>query len=508
MKRVSPQAPSSELDRIRAERGRRSLRYYVREVTWPVVEPATPFVGGYHIDAICEHLEAVLAVQIRDLLITVPPRHTKSLCSSVAFPTWAWVKQPEIRFLCSSFSGDLSTEHAVLSRRVIESEFYRTHYATDWHLQTDQNVKTHYENTKRGYRISTSITATTTGRGGDILLADDPNNLKTIASEVSRLEVINWWKNVWSTRFNDPKTGRRIVIMQRGHEDDLVGWLLRNGWYGDILNLPTEYEPKRTVFLNGQKTEVDTKSCKTSIGWTDPRATDGELLAPDRFGPKEVANAKRDLGPTTFATQHQQRPAPAGGILFHRDKLKVITVDELPTEGTWSECRGWDFAATVAEPGRDPDYTAGVKMRRYVLPAGALYVVMHVIHKRYGPAEGDAVLYSTARSDGRMCKQREEQEPGSAGKKIIAAHVNLLAGLDYKGENTTGDKVTRATPFARQVDAGNVRILAGEWNQEYLDELELFPNGRHDDQVDGSSCAFNDLTLGGGGFSIAEYEEG
>jgi predicted phage terminase large subunit-like protein len=466
------------LSPTRVELVRRSLRDFIRFIVWPVAEPATPFVGGFHIDAICEHLEAVTRRQIRDLLITVPPRHTKSLCTSVAWPSWDWIDHSEHRFLSCSYADDLSTEHAVLSRRVIESERYQAAWGERFQLATDQNVKTHFENTKRGYRIATSVGGTGTGRGGDFLLADDPHNLKKIHSEVDRLAVIKWYREVWSSRFNDPKTGCRVVIMQRGHEDDLAGHLLRQGGYVH-LNLPTEFDPKRV--------------CVTPIGWKDPRTKEGELLWPQRFGPAEVAVAKRDLTAGPFAGQHNQQPAPAEGTLFKRAKLKVITAKELPANVPFTECRAWDFAATDLEPGKDPDFTAGVKIRRY---ATGLYVVMHVICERFGPAQGDATLRSTAVADGRYCRVREEQEPGSAGKKVIAAHVRLLAGFDYKGEPSTGSKVTRATPFAIQVDADNVRLLEGEWNQAYIDELTLFPAVRHDDRVDGSSTSFNELATG------------
>jgi predicted phage terminase large subunit-like protein len=464
-----------------AEWARRRLRDYLRFVAWPVVEPATPYVGGFHIDAICEHLEAVAKRQIRDLLITVPPRHTKSLCSSVAWPTWAWIDHPEFRFLCSSFSADLSTEHAVLSRRILESPTFRRAWGGRFALQTDQNVKAHYENTKRGYRISTSSGGTATGRGGDFLIADDPHNLQTIHSDAERTSVINWYRQVWSTRFNDAKTGCRVVIMQRGHERDLAGYLIEQGGYVH-LNLPTEYEPTTYV---------------TSIGWKDPRTKAGDLLCPERFGPKEVAQAKKDLTATGFATQHQQRPVPLEGGLFKREKLKVIKAEQLPAGVSFTECRGWDAAATEQKQGKDPDYTVGAKLRRY---SNGLYVVMHVVRGQYGPADGDKVMRSTAVADGQACRQREEQEPGSSGKKVTASHVLLLAGFDYKGETSTGDKPTRAKPFAIQVDAGNVALLEGEWNQKYIDELILFPNGRHDDQVDASANAFNELALNAGGF--------
>lgn len=488
-------ARTPSLEDVWADRSRRRLRDYVRFVTWPAVEPATRFVGGFHIDAICDHLEAVTRREIRDLLITVPPRHTKSICTSIAWPTWTWIEHQESRFLFSSFSSDLSTEHAVLSRRVIESDRYQRHWGNRYRLQTDQNVKTHYENTKRGYRISTSTGGTTTGRGGDFLVADDPHNLKTIQSQAERESVIGWYRQVWSTRFNDPRTGCRVVIMQRGHERDLAGFLLEQGSY-EHLNLPTEYERTRQVYVNGKVKEVPTEDCVTAIGYRDPRSTPGELLCPDRFGPKEVATAKRDLGSTGFSTQHQQRAVPESGDKFKRENLRIIELSELPKDEPFIECRFWDPAATEQEPGKDPDFTAGVKMRRYM--RSGLYVVMHVVHGRFGPSEGDTVLLSTAETDGIACRQREEIEGGSSGKKVIAYHLQLLAHFDYKGVGSGVSKQIRATPFANQVDAGNVRLLRGEWNQNYIDELILFPNGRHDDQVDGSSGSFNELTSGYG----------
>jgi len=476
--RTRADAAFLDRDATRAERSKRRLRDYLRFIVWPVVEPATPYVGGFHIDAICDHLEAVSLRQIRDLLITVPPRHTKSLCSSVAWPTWDWIHRPQSRILSSSFSGELSVEHAVLSRRVLDSPAYRRAWGHLFALQTDQNVKAHYENTKRGYRIATSVGGTATGRGGDFLISDDPHNLQTIHSEMERASVINWYRQVWSTRFNDAKTGCRVVIMQRGHERDLAGQLIEQGGYVH-LNLPTEYEPTTRV---------------TVIGWRDPRTKPGELLCPERFGPAEVAKAKRDLTATGFATQHQQRPVPHEGGLFKRDKLKVITKEQLPAGKSFVECRAWDVAATEPARGKDPDFTVGAKLRRY---DDGSYVVMHIVRGQYGPAQGDDVMLSTAKADGVSCRQREEQEPGSSGKKVIASHVKLLAGYDYAGEPSSGDKATRAKPFAIQVDAGNVTILAdGTWDvQAFIDELTLFPNGRHDDQVDGTVKAFNELAL-------------
>ena len=506
-------------EKIRARLSELHLRDYLEYVVWPILEPSTPFIGGWSIDAMCEHLEAVTAEEIRHLLITIPPRHTKSTNVSIAWPTWSWIGKPEIRFMFGSYAAELSTEHAVSSRRVLESAFYRRHYGGSFYLVSDQNVKTYYENNRRGYRISTSVGGTAIGRGGDCLVLDDPHNLKTIDSEKARQDVLDFFRKVWSQRFNDAKKGHHVIVMQRGHEDDLANLVKERGGF-EHLNLPSEYEPTPFVIVQGHKIVADgfagdvaerdaviqkaqkknpgsvviDKVQVSAIGWRDQRTTEGELLAPERYGPAEIAAAKKDLLETGFATQHQQRPAPQSGALFKRDKLIVVDADRLKDLGPYVEARGWDFAATEEEPGKDPDYTVGVKVRRYA-DSGRI-VIMDVVRGRYGPADGDAMIKATTDQDGRKCKVREEQEGGSSGKKVIAAHVILLVGYDYEGERSTGDKATRAKPFAVQVDNGTVWILAGEWNTIYIGELIMFPKGKHDDQVDATVIGFSEVALG------------
>lgn len=513
-------------DSILKHNAERSLRNYLKMVAWPVIEPETPFRPGWHIDAMCDHTQAVVEGTIRNLLVTVPPRHTKSIIVSVAMPTWAWVRHGALRFLFASFSGELSMEHAVLSRRILDSDLWMKNWGHRFRqtvqsgkpsiLQTDQNVKTHYENTRRGYRISTSVGGTVVGRGGDILTMDDPHNLKTIESAVERLSVLTFYQNVWANRFNDPKTGRRILIMQRGHEDDLAGHIIEQGGWTH-LNLPTEYEPTPWVEMRGTKAilrgtvaseaerqaltvttvanappdlEIEDRIEVSPLAWKDPRTVPGELLNPDRFGPTEVAQIKRDMGPLGYATQHQQRPMPMAGGMFKREKLRVIRADELPKGLTFAECRGWDQAATEVAPGKDPDYTCGGKLRRY---SNGRYVVMHMVRGRYGPDEGDEVLLNTSRADGKACRVREEQEGGASGKKVTSSHSRLLAGYDYLGQPKNVNKSVYAKPFSVRVDAGDVVLLEGAWNQEFIDELCLFANGRHDDQVDAISTAFHEL---------------
>ena len=199
------------------------------------------------------------------------------------------------------------------------------------HLVSDQNVKTYYENNRRGYRISTSVGGAVTGKGGDCLVLDDPHNLKTIDSPAERASAIGFFRNVWSQRFNDAKRGHHVIVMQRGHEDDLASLVMERGGF-EHLNLPSEYERTPFVIVSGEKIAVEgfagdtqerdeviatmkrehrkatieDKVQVSAIGWQDPRDKDGELLWTERFGPEEITAAKRDLLETGFATQHQQ----------------------------------------------------------------------------------------------------------------------------------------------------------------------------------------------------------
>ena len=287
-----------EIDR---EFAARSLTEFVR-LAWPVLEPATPFVPGWHIDAIIEHLEAITRGQILNLVINVPPRHMKSLLVSVFWPSWEWIRWPQRRWLYSSYGAQLSIRDSVKCRRLIESTWYQSNWGDRFALTSDQNTKTRFDNDRSGYRIATSVGGPATGEGGDRIVGDDPHNVQEAESDAVRKATIDWWDMVMSTRVNDPKTTAKVIVMQRCHEQDLSGHLLqRGGW--EHLCLPAEYEGA---------------SRSTSIGWSDPRTEPGELLWPRRFGSKEMEDLKRSLGSYAGAGQLQQRPSPAEGGMLKR----------------------------------------------------------------------------------------------------------------------------------------------------------------------------------------------
>lgn len=285
-----------------------TLHEFVKR-SWHVIEPGAEFRDNWHLQAISEHLEAVSRREIKRLIINMPPRHMKSIGASVMWPAWEWGpnNKPSTRWLFATYAQSLSTRDSLKCRRLIQSPWYQERWGDTYQLTGDQNAKVRYDNDAMGYRLATSVGGALTGEGGDIIVVDDAHNVKDGESEAMREACIEWWDYAMSTRLNDPKTGAYVVVMQRVHDSDLVGHILarNNGW--DHLCLPAEYESDHPTPI------------RSSIGFTDPRTEDGELLWPDRIGREELDELKATLGSYGAAGQLQQRPAPAGGGLFKRE---------------------------------------------------------------------------------------------------------------------------------------------------------------------------------------------
>lgn len=447
------------------------LRQFVRQA-WHVLE-SNEFQANWHTDAICDHLEAVIRGDIRNIIINIPPRCSKSILVSVMWPAWVWSFKPTLRWLFASYADDLATEHSWKARVLIQSAWYQENWGHVFQLVHDNNLKTRYDNTKLGYRKSTAVGSSATGFGGDLVVTDDPNNVKTVESETARNEVINWWDKVMSTRLNDIKTGHRVIIQQRCHEQDLTGHVLeKNPKDWEKLILPMEFEAKHR--------------CTTSIGFSDPRVEDGELLVADRFDRDAVEQLKDDLLEYGAAGQLQQRPAPPGGGMFKRAWFPIV---ELPPRNPDAIVRYWDCAGTEEKAGKDPDWTVGTR----ISIKDHIVYIEQVVRGRWDSHDVDETISQTADTDGDTVAIREEQEGGSAGKAVVAARLQKLAGKDYEARPVSQNKVLRARPLASQAKGGNVRLVRGDWNEKWLDEMANFPRGKHDDQVDSASGGYNEL---------------
>jgi len=486
-------------DELNTELAKRKLKHYIKGA-WNVVEPKTKYKANWHIEAICEHLEAVTNGSIRNLLINIPPRFSKSLTISVFWPTWSWITNPSVRWLFSSYSHTLAVRDSVKSRRILQSNWFQARWGNSFKLSGDQNAKQRYENDQQGYRIATSVGGSATGEGGDYVVVDDPHNVFEVESDTVRESTILWWDEVMSSRLNDQETGCKIIIMQRSHEYDLAGHVLNKGGY-EHLNLPMEYEAKCIVETKHSCSQQD----GTSIGYTDPRTNEGELLSPTRMGEQSVRDIRRDLGSYAYAGQYQQKPTAREGNMFRVDEFHIV--DSINEKNVKKEWRSWDKAGTEGAG----DYTVGVRMGKYRNPRGtgvtasdgeqimARYFVRDVVRGQWSTGQREAKIKRASEIDGKSVWITIEQEPGSGGKESAEASLKNLVGRHVEIDTVSGEgnKEKRADPYSVAVENGEVDLLAGPWLHGYIEEHRHFPQSRYKDQVDASARAFNKLKTAG-----------
>ena len=505
---LTPPTLREEADVVHCED---SLSHFIA-TAWRLVEPKG-FASNWHINAICEHLEACADWQINRLLINIPPRHMKSLGANVFFPAWTWAQDPNperdprhpyqirknswrgpgVKFMHLSYAASLATRDGVKCRQIITSPWYQKHWGHRFQLRPDQNQKTRFDNLCGGQRLSTSETGLITGEGADIIIFDDPHNVRDVGgtSSVKRERTLQFWDEAMPSRLNDQDHGVFIVIMQRVHERDLSGHILSNelGW--THLCLPAVFErnhpfPIRTTV----KRKSSGKTDEERQVWQDPRL-EGEPLWPSRFSTEALQRMAKDnlMSSHVAAGQLQQRPTARDGGLFKRAWFDN-PVKYIPDYDRLQKVRAWDMAST-AEVTNDPDYTVGLLMG--LDPATTILYVLDVIRGRFSPAERERKIMTTALLDGSETHIRIPQDPGGAGKFEAHYLVSKLQGYVVSAEPERGAKENRADPFAAQCEYGFVKLVEAAWNKAFVDELCAFPSGAHDDQVDAASAAFRAL---------------
>jgi len=443
---------------------------WVRDA-WTLVEPANPLKWNWHLTEFCRVLEKCKSGEIKRLIVNVPPGTAKSMFFSVFFNAWVWADDPSARFLTFSYTDANTIRDNLRLRDIVRSEWFSSAFwdSRDVSLSSDQAAKVRFNNTAKGWRIASSVGGVGTGEHPNYIIIDDPLKAEDARSPTMLKACQDWMSSTVSTRQAlDPTM---IVVMQRLHEDDLTGFLLsKGGW--EHLCFPMLYESEKAD-EHDQRNIPDPR---------DKRTAQGELLWPEVWTQEKVEQEELLLG-LAASGQLQQRPVPEGGTLFQREWFEFV--DTLPID--LDLCRGWD----IAQSDDSGNWTVGVKMGRSRL-SGMFYVVDVV---RVRKVLVDDVILSAAKMDGIMCKIREGS---GSGKSTIKARSIMLAGYDYEASPETvkeGDKVKRSNPFRAQCQNGNVKILRAPWNDVYLSVLCSFPVGKCDDDVDGSSNAFNCLVV-------------
>jgi predicted phage terminase large subunit-like protein len=289
------------------------VRYF-----WNILEPETPFSDSWVLWSMVEHLEAVTFGDINRLLINVPPGSMKSLLTNVFWPAWEWgpMGKAHLRYVTFSYSATLTERDNNRFTSLITSDEYQALYGSS--VEVVKTGEKRVSNTRKGWKLASSIGGVGTGERGDRVILDDPNNVKEAESETVRSSTIQWFRESMSNRLNDLRTGAIICIMQRVHSDDISGCILSLGLDYCHLCIPMEYDWGRQVGNDGEP-------IATHIGWVDPRYVpmapdecDGTLAWPERFPPDVIEQTKQAVGPYAWAGQYQQQPAPRGGGLFKR----------------------------------------------------------------------------------------------------------------------------------------------------------------------------------------------
>lgn len=436
-----------------------SLSDFVRE-SWGIVEPQRTFLTNWHVDLICEYLEAVTQGEIRRLIINLPPRHMKSSLVTIMWPAWEWTRSPQTRFMFASYSSGLSIKHSIDRRTIIESPWYQKEWGGLVRMAIDQNQRAEFQNTVRGHMIATSVGGTATGKGGDRLVADDLLNPLEADSKASRQQALDFFDRTFSTRLDDKKRGAIVVVEQRTNNEDLTGHLLAQGGW-EHLCIPAEAETEQTyTFPRSKKIRI---------------LKIGDVLWPERESITELSAQKKQMGSRAYQSQYQQNPVPEGGNMVPRAWWKFYRALPNVTSRIWA----WD---TAVKKGEHNDFSVGV----LIAQAEAGYYIERIFRARveYPELRRQAeILFNAHPSTAVVIEDK------SSGQQL-AQELRRNTRLPIITAEATSDKVTRLSLVSPLIEAGKVFLPEDQpWVADFVEEFAAFPNGSHDDQVDATAHA-------------------
>lgn len=424
------------------------------------VVPGQTFLPNWHIEAIAYQLERCRRGEIRRLIITLPPRNLKSICTSVAFAAFVLGHDPTRRVVCVSYSQDLTAKHARDCRTVMESSWYRLLFPKT-RIDPRKNSEAEFEMTERGYRLGTSVGGTLTGRGGNLIIIDDPLKPADATSDPKRTAANDWFDSTLSSRLDNKTDDVIIVVMQRLHVDDLVGHLLERseGWFH--LNLPAIAEYEEDVATGDR---------------TFHHRSVGSLLHPEREPLSVLEELKTAMTSQAFSAQYQQAPVPPGGALIQEVWLRRYS--QLPARRPVDRIvQSWD---TASKASKKNDYSVCTTW----LTHGSDYYLLDVLRVR--------LEFPDLRH--RIVRHFEEHQANTLLIEDAGSGTGLIQELKHEGKirpiaiQPNGDKVERLEAQTAVIDAGHVLLPeSAPWLGDFLVELLSFPVGHHDDQVDSLS---------------------
>jgi predicted phage terminase large subunit-like protein len=425
------------------------------------------YVPGWHIEVMAAKLASVRERGKR-LVVMIPPRHLKSLAASIALPAWLLGHDPRLQIVSATYAQDLSDKFASQCRALMTSDWYRDAFTT--RLKSARPPLRELVTTRGGSRLATSIGGVLTGRGADVIVIDDPLKAADAMSETRRTAVNAWFDGTLAPRLNDKAMGSIVIVMQRLHEDDLVGHVLKGEGF-EVVAFPAIAETDETHV-------VDTAFGEKIFG-----RDAGEALHPEREPLKVLTRLRRTMGEANFAGQYQQRPHAVGGGLVKSAWFRRYAEDERPrrfdaviqswdTANTASELADFSVCTTWGSIG-ERVYFLDVFRRRLAFPD--LFRAVQAESERHAPS---VILI----------------EDRASGTQLI--QTLLASGIaNVKAAAPRGDKIMRMHAHTAMIENGFVFLpREAPWLNDYLDELMAFPAGRHDDQVDSTAQALAFMT--------------
>jgi predicted phage terminase large subunit-like protein len=422
---------------------------------YEVVHPGEPLVPNWHIDCICHRLAGIESAQAPNrLVMNLPPRSLKSYLVSVAFVAWMLGRNPCLRIICASYSEDLANKFSRDCRALMESRFYKRVFRT--RLNPKKSTEGEFETTRRGSRLATSVGGTLTGRGGDILIVDDPTKAHDANSQAALETANEWFRDTALNRLNSHTKSLVLVTQQRLHSNDLSGVLLDRGW--------------PSLIIPAVATEAEDYAVAGGEVYHRPA---GELLQPDRDSPESIEEVKRNVGSRIFAAQYQQNPTPPDGNMIKASWLARYEAFP-PRKKFRTVVLSCDPAGKA---GARNDYTA-------MTVVGIDAKVLNVLHV----SRGHWTILEMRERIIALASQWDVThvivEDTSSGMGLIQM-LREQSRLSVIGRHPNDDKETRMSRHQGRFEAGRILLpVEAPWLADFENELLAFPNGRYDDQVD------------------------
>ena len=444
---------------------RRDLSSFIAKCI-TTLEPGAVFRPNWHNHCLAHHLTRVTDGEITRLILNVPPRAGKSLSTSVAYTAWALGHDPSLKIMCLSYSGELAREHALNFRAIVESDWYRRLFP-GVSFQRRRNRIMETVTSAHGGRFASGIGGSVLGRGADLIIIDDPIKAQDALSEAERRRVNLFYDNTVYTRLNQKTRGAIIIVMQRLHEDDLVGHVLaKEAW--EVVAIPAIETEDREYRIGPEPENIYLRRA-------------GELLYPEREPPEVLDQLRRNLGSMGFSAQYQQNPLPMEGNVIKREWLRYY---ETEPEEFDLVMTSWDTASTLEE---DSDYSVGTV---WGLRGHEIYL-LDVIRGRFEVPDLRRRIEDVHRHHRAHMTLIEDTELGRALLHELRRHGSCRPML----HRPHYDKQARLLAQSPKFEAGQVLLpREAPWLAAYVAELLAFPNGMHDDQVDSTSQALNWLS--------------